>query len=127
VFGRYWLDLILSPVAVPGPPAFIRPWMMDTRASEGIGYSPQEILHVHSGGRLRVSLPAPSRELMVGVIPDGNAVDVEARWSTGETTVTALPIAAQATYVTLSLDSSQREIELRFDAATRVNFVGYRG
>jgi SAM-dependent methyltransferase len=127
VFGRYWLDLILSPVAVPGPPAFIRPWMMDTRASEGVGYSPKEILHVRSGGRLRVSLPAPSRELMVGVIPDGNAVDVEARWSTGETTVTALPIAAQATYVTLSLDSSQREIELRFDAATRVNFVGYRG
>ncbi len=127
VFGRYWLDLILSPIAVPGPPAFIRPWMMDTRTSDRVAYAPSEILHVADRGRLHVRLPAPSRELMVGVIPDGDAVEVQARWSTGETTVTARRIAGAATFVTLELASSHRDVDLRFDAPTRVNFVGYRG
>jgi len=127
VFGRYWLDLILSPVAVPGPPAFIRPWMMDTRTSDRVAYAPQEILHVADRGRLNVRLPAPTRELMVGVIPHGDSVDVQARGSTGETTVTARRLPGRATYVTLELDSPQREVELRFDQATQVNLVGYRG
>jgi ubiquinone/menaquinone biosynthesis C-methylase UbiE len=127
VFGRYWLDLILSPVAVPGPPAFIRPWMLDTRTSVGVGYSPEEILHVAAAGRLNVRLPVSTRELLVGVIADAEALEVEARGSTGESTAIARRIPGQATYVTLRLDSPQREVELRFDGPTRVNFVGYRG
>jgi SAM-dependent methyltransferase len=127
VFGRYWLDLILSPVAIPGPPAFIRPWMMDTRLSDGVSYSPQELLHVAAGGRLRVSLPVATRELMVGVLMDVDAVEVEARGVTGDVSVLAGRLPGQATYVTLVLDTPQREVELRFDHPTRVNFVGYRG
>jgi SAM-dependent methyltransferase len=127
VFGRYWLDLILTPVAVPGPPAFIRPWMLDTRTSVGVAYSPEEILHVGADGRLNVRLPVPTRELMVGVIAEAEALEVEARGPTGESTATARRIPGQATYVTLRLDSPQREVELRFDCPTRVNFVGYRG
>jgi SAM-dependent methyltransferase len=127
VFGRYWLDLILSPVAVPGPPAFIRPWMMDTRASDRVTYSPQEILHVADGGRLRVSLPLATRELMVGVLADVDVLEVQARGPTSATSVPARRLPGQATYVTLALDSPQREIELRFDHPAHVNFVGYRG
>jgi SAM-dependent methyltransferase len=127
VFGRYWLDLILSPVAVPGPPAFIRPWMMDTRRSDGVSYSPQEILHVADGGRLRVSLPVATRELMVGVVADIDALEVEARWATDAVSVLARLAPGRATFVTLALDTPQREIELRLDHPAQVNFVGYRG
>jgi SAM-dependent methyltransferase len=127
VFGRYWLDLILSPVAIPGSPAFIRPWMMDTRHSDGVGYSPREILHVRRDGRLRVDLPVATRELMVGVVCEADAVEVEARYGTGETTAVAGRVPGRATYVTLRLDSPQRDVELRFDHPTQVNLVGYRG
>jgi SAM-dependent methyltransferase len=152
VFGRYWLDLILSPVAVPGPPAFIRPWMMDTRTSQGVGYSPLELLDVARGGRLHVRLPAATRELMVGVsaaprsaraarvagvaasaaavgeADDGVEVEVEvqARGSTGETTAVAVGLPGHPSYVTLRLNRLEREVELRFDRPAQVDFVGYR-
>jgi SAM-dependent methyltransferase len=126
VFGRYWLDLILSPVAVPGPPAFIRPWMMDTRTSHKVAYAPTEILHLADDARLHVRLPAPSRELMVGVIGTGEPVEVDARGSTGQASGLADGRPGHADYVMLELASPQREIELRFDRATQVNFVGYR-
>jgi SAM-dependent methyltransferase len=137
VFGRYWLDLILSPVAIPGPPAFIRPWMMDTRTSHGVGYSPQEILDVAAGGQLHVRLPSPTRELMIGVSAGQRPVVVQARGSIGETTAIADPGSSPgsaagpgsdwASYVMLELAAPEREVELRFDGQVRVNFVGYRG
>jgi SAM-dependent methyltransferase len=126
VFGRYWLDLILSPVAVPGPPGLIRPWMLDTRASTGVTYSPDEILHVAGGGRLGVRLPVATRELMVGVSANADAVEVEARGPTGESRATAVQVPGRTTYVTVGLDSPHREVELRFDHPAKVNFVGYR-
>lgn len=127
VFGRYWLDLILSPVAVPGPPAFIRPWMMDTRTSHKVAYAPTETLHLADGARLHLRLPVPSRELMVGVIGAGGPVEVEVRGSTGQSSGFADGRPGHHDYLMLELDSPQREVELRFDRATKVNFVGYRG
>ena len=127
VFGRYWQDLILSPIAVPGPRTHIRPWRMDTLTSSGVGYSPEEMLHFARGARLHVRLPVTTRELMVGVKAKADAVEVEARASTGETSAIAKRIPGQASYVMLRFDRPHSEFEIRLDQVGFVNFVGYRG
>jgi SAM-dependent methyltransferase len=127
VFGRYWLDLILSPIAVPGPPSFIRPWMMDTRTSQKVAYGPNETLHLGDGARLNVRLRVPSRELMVGVIGNGEPIEVEVRGSTGQASAIAAGPPDDASYVMLELESPQHEVEIRLDQAGVINLVGYRG
>ncbi|HEY5198066.1 MAG TPA: class I SAM-dependent methyltransferase [Solirubrobacteraceae bacterium] len=127
VFGRYWLDLILSPIALPGPPSFIRPWMMDTRTSQKVAYAPNETLHLADGARLHARLRAPSRELMVGVIGTGEPIEVEVRGATGQASAIVTGPPGGAGYVVLALDSPEREVELRLDAPAAINFVGYRG
>jgi ubiquinone/menaquinone biosynthesis C-methylase UbiE len=127
VFGRYWLDLILSPVAVPGPVSFIRPWPLGTRGSEGVAFNPGEWLEVHDGGRLHVALRAPTRELMIGVVAETADACVTVRGKRAEVTVAAVGEPGEPRFALARLPSPQREVDLRFDREVWVNFVGYRG
>jgi SAM-dependent methyltransferase len=127
VFGRYWLDLILSPVALPGPAAFIRPWPLGTRGSDGVAFHPGECLEVAGDGRLRVDLRAPTRELMVGVVADAEVVELTARGGSGAAGAEAVGPPGAARFAVVDLAAAERELDLRFDRAVWVNLVGYRG
>ena len=127
VFGRDWLDLILTPVAVPGSPQFIRPWPLSTLDSDRVAFHPGEWLEVHPGGRLGVALRARTRELMIGVVADSDAVEVSVQGGGATVTVLASGRSGAARYVTVELPRPERELQLRFDQAAKVNFVGYRG
>jgi SAM-dependent methyltransferase len=128
VFGRYWLDLILSPVAVPGPPALIRPWPLSTRGSDRVVFNPGEWLEVGVDGRLRVEVRIPTRELMIGVVPDAETAAVTVRSATGDT-VDALAVGTprEPRFVVVELPRPSQKFDLTFDQAVWVNFVGYRG
>jgi 2-polyprenyl-3-methyl-5-hydroxy-6-metoxy-1,4-benzoquinol methylase len=128
VFGRDWLDLILSPVAVPGLPAFIRPWPLSTVGSDRVAFNPGEWLEVARDGRLHIELRVATRELMIGVVPDAEDVEVSVRgrgW--GRTVSAGAPgRAGDPRFVTLRLPSAERELDLFLDREAWVNFVGYR-
>jgi 2-polyprenyl-3-methyl-5-hydroxy-6-metoxy-1,4-benzoquinol methylase len=128
VFGRYWLDLILSPTPLPGPAAFIRPWPLGTRGSDRVAFHPREWLEVGGEGRLRVELRAPTRELMVGVVADVEAVELTARGASGAASAAAaLGRPGAPRFAIIRLARAERELDLRLDRAAWVNFVGYRG
>jgi 2-polyprenyl-3-methyl-5-hydroxy-6-metoxy-1,4-benzoquinol methylase len=132
VFGRDWLDLILSPVAVPGLPAFIRPWPLSTVGSDRVAFNPGEWLEVARGGRLHIELRVPTRELMIGVVPDARDVEVSVRgWGPGRGRAVSAAAASgrpgDPRFVTLHLPSPERELDLFIDREAWVNFVGYRG
>jgi hypothetical protein len=128
VFGRYWLDLILSPVAVPGPPAFIRPWPLSTRGSDRVAFNPGEWIEVGVDGRLRVEVRVPTRQLMIGVVPDAVAAEVSVRAVGGAAVgASAVGTPREPRFVVVDFPRPEREFDISFDQAAWVNFVGYRG
>ncbi|MGI8804013.1 MAG: class I SAM-dependent methyltransferase [Solirubrobacteraceae bacterium] len=127
VFGRYWLDLVLSPVAVAAVPSYIRPWPLSTRGSDRVAFNPGEWLEVGRGGRLRVELRAPTRELMIGVVADAEVAEVWVRGRGAAVGAVAVGEVGEPRFVMVDLAAPEREVDLRFDQAVWVNFVGYRG
>ncbi len=70
VFSRSWLDLILSPSPIERRPPFLRPWTAETVASEHIGWTRGENMHLPGPeATLWVSLPEPTDRLTVLAVP----------------------------------------------------------
>jgi 2-polyprenyl-3-methyl-5-hydroxy-6-metoxy-1,4-benzoquinol methylase len=130
VWSRYWLDLILSPREIERRGSFLRPWSADTSASQGVGWTPWENLHLRGAdATLRVELPHPTARLVVGVVP---AADGPLRLSAG---VPSTPVPLIGTvvsaepehtwFVDFALPAPASRIELSASRECHIVFVGY--
>jgi len=90
-FSRSWLDLVLTPRPHGRRPAFLRPWTMETAGSPGVAWTRDTLQVFGRATPLRVALPAPSGQVVVGVMTETGrvAVEVDAAGARGPLVVSA--------------------------------------
>jgi 2-polyprenyl-3-methyl-5-hydroxy-6-metoxy-1,4-benzoquinol methylase len=96
VWSRYWLDLILSPLPIDKRPPFLRPWTAETVESRNVGWTREESLYLSGpGATLWVSLPHPTRRLVIGTAIHGDRpLVLHARAETADAALAAATVEA---------------------------------
>ena len=128
-WSRYWLDVILAPQPVERRPPLLRPWVADTSASGGVGWSDWETLHfVRPGAVLRVELPQPTDRIVLGSVSlTGEIATLTVRPEGNDPAVfqhrAGAPVQA---YSVLDLAAVTSRFSVEASADCHLVFVGYQ-
>jgi 2-polyprenyl-3-methyl-5-hydroxy-6-metoxy-1,4-benzoquinol methylase len=127
VWSRYWQDVILSATPLNTVPQFIRPLLLDLATGDSIAFLSSGVVEMSTGAVMRLSLPAPSQRILLGVITDSEKVTVEmvTPGGTASATVPAWRSLTDTRYTTIEIPSPSSELEVRLGGPGYVTFVGY--
>jgi 2-polyprenyl-3-methyl-5-hydroxy-6-metoxy-1,4-benzoquinol methylase len=129
-WSRYWLDVILSPRPVSRRPSFLRPWTADLAGSAHVEWTRQETLRLTGlDSTLRVSLPHPTRRLVLGTpAPGGRSARLRLRSPASEEILAAraAPVDGYAAFVTFDLPVAASELAVSAEEPCELMFVGYQ-
>jgi ubiquinone/menaquinone biosynthesis C-methylase UbiE len=132
-WSRYWQDVVLTPEPCPAPPTFLRPWSVSTSPDTRVGLTNWGALELPLDAELTVSLPSPTRRLVVGAEVAEELLTVTANAEEQSSSVTtepqrpldAPPHLLHPRYVTLELEQPASELRVRLSSAGHISFIGY--
>jgi SAM-dependent methyltransferase len=125
-FSRYWLDLLISPLAVePAAARLVWPWAVETESSRDAGWTPRDTIALAPRKRLAVRAPVPtSRVVCVVAMGARDAVlTLRARGRRARRQLLAPP--GHPIVVELDLDRPVRSFTLEVNRRAELVFVGF--
>jgi len=132
VFSRYWLDLILVPEPITRRQPWIRPWPLSTSEATRASYTERETVRLpDQDALLWVSLPHPTKRLLVGALGAPGELVVRAR---PEQAIAPLSVACVdppgaepggARYATFMFSEPAHRVALSAADGCEIAFVGY--
>jgi 2-polyprenyl-3-methyl-5-hydroxy-6-metoxy-1,4-benzoquinol methylase len=129
VWSRYWLDVILSPTEIERREPFLRPWSAETVASDRVGWTRWENMHL--SGRestLQIDLPHPTERLVVGSVTAHErplALEISAANFGPRLSADASAPAGHTRFTTFELAQPAQSIALSAGDECNIVFVGF--